>query len=120
MRIFIFIAYEYIYIIFEGIIGKTYFEGQEINVTIDITANHAGFFEFRLCQNDESMKKVEQECFDKHLLLVADNNDKDAPKNLNPELNSKPTCFSLSAAFFNFMAIFLILFFHRIQIFYAK
>ena len=58
-------------------------------MTIDITANHAGYFEFRLCQNDESMKKVEQDCFDKNLLLVTDNNEKDATKNLNSKLNSE-------------------------------
>lgn len=40
-----------------GIIGKTYYEGSEITVTIDITANHYGYFEFRLCKNDEFMKK---------------------------------------------------------------
>ena len=38
----------------KGIIGKTYTEGQEITITIDITANHMGYFEFRLCQNNEN------------------------------------------------------------------
>ncbi len=63
-------------------------EGQEINITIDITANHNGYFEFRLCQNDESMKKVDQVCFDKNMLLVLDNNEKDAQRITDPELNS--------------------------------
>ena len=59
-----------------GKIGKTYHEGQIINITVDITANHYGYFEFRLCQNDEFMKAVTQECFDKHLLLINENNEK--------------------------------------------
>ena len=58
-----------------GIIGKTYYEGQSINITIDVTANHNGYFEFRLCQNDEFMKVVTQECFDEHLLLIHNNNE---------------------------------------------
>ncbi len=64
-----------------GIIGKTYFEGEEINITIDITANHYGYFEFRLCKNDEYMKKVEKECFDENLLLIYNNNEDVIPPN---------------------------------------
>ena len=41
---------------------------------MDIVANHYGFFELRLCQNDEPMKKVTQDCFDKNLLLIYNNN----------------------------------------------
>jgi hypothetical protein len=58
-----------------GIIGKTYQQGQIINVTIDITANHMGHFEFRLCENNEPMRKVKQKCFDRNLLLVYNNNE---------------------------------------------
>jgi hypothetical protein len=64
-----------------GIIGKTYYEGEEINITIDITANHYGYFEFRLCKNDEYMKKVEQNCFDENLLLIYNNNEDVIPHN---------------------------------------
>lgn len=53
-----------------GITVRNYTQGQEISATIDITANHDGYFEFRLCQNDEPMKIVEQDCFDKNLLEV--------------------------------------------------
>jgi hypothetical protein len=55
-------------------IVKNYTIGQEISVEIDITANHDGYFEFRLCQNDEPMKQVKQECFDKNLLEVVNIN----------------------------------------------
>ena len=43
-------------------------------MTLEIVANHYGYFELRLCQNDEPMKLVEQECFDKNLLLIHGNN----------------------------------------------
>jgi hypothetical protein len=56
-----------------GIIGKTYVEGTRIQVVVEITANHLGYFEFRLCVNDEPMKKVAHECFDKNLLEVLNN-----------------------------------------------
>jgi hypothetical protein len=52
----------------------TYLEGEIINVTLDIVANHYGYFELRLCQNDEPMKKVTQDCFDKNLLFIYNNN----------------------------------------------
>ena len=52
----------------------TYLEGKIINVTLDIVANHYGYFELRLCQNDEPMKKVTQDCFDKNLLFIYNNN----------------------------------------------
>jgi hypothetical protein len=62
-----------------GIIVKTYQEGTVFNATIDILANHYGYFELRLCQNDEPMKKVTQECFDQNLLYIYDNNFDDNP-----------------------------------------
>lgn len=48
-----------------------------MNVTIDITANHDGYFEFKLCQNDEKMKVVTQDCFDKNLLEVVNENNEE-------------------------------------------
>lgn len=59
-----------------GQIVKTYREGDEISIVIDITANHYGYFEFRLCENDDDpMARVEQDCFDKNLLVVLNNNE---------------------------------------------
>ena len=58
-----------------GIIGKKYKMGQIVTTTIDITANHKGYFEFRLCQNNDPMKIVKQDCFDQNLLLVLNNNE---------------------------------------------
>ena len=58
-----------------GQIAKTYTEGDEVTFIIEITANHYGYFEFRLCENDEPMAKVDQTCFDKNLLLILNNNE---------------------------------------------
>ena len=42
-------------------------------MTVDITANHLGYFEFRLCADKKSLDELaNQECFDKHLLQLAD------------------------------------------------
>ena len=64
-----------------GIIGKTYYQGEEINITIDITANHYGYFEFRLCKNDIFMQKVTHECFEENLLRIYNNNEEVIPPN---------------------------------------
>lgn len=39
-----------------------------MDIRVHITANHYGWFEYRLCQNDDPKAAVTQECFDKHLL----------------------------------------------------
>ena len=36
-----------------GIISDVYEPGQEIDIEVDITANHMGWFEFRLCHHDD-------------------------------------------------------------------
>jgi hypothetical protein len=40
-----------------GEITATYTQGQDIDVTIRITANHLGFFNFSLCVNNDFTKK---------------------------------------------------------------
>jgi hypothetical protein len=47
-----------------------------------------GYFEFRLCQNNEKMKKVKQNCFDKNLLLIYDNNENTLPTDKMRALNT--------------------------------
>ncbi|XP_062606136.1 uncharacterized protein LOC134267943 [Saccostrea cucullata] len=56
-----------------GIITRHYTEGQLIDVHVDITANHKGWFEFRLCPNNDVKKIATQTCFDKNLLMFANN-----------------------------------------------
>jgi hypothetical protein len=55
-----------------GIIGRTYESGELINITIDITANHFGYFEFRLCPLNlrHSRHRLTQRCLDKYLLTI--------------------------------------------------
>ena len=44
---------------------------QVMEVEVEITANHLGYFEFRLCAHDNK-EPATQACFDKHLLQLAD------------------------------------------------
>ncbi|KAK7497837.1 hypothetical protein BaRGS_00010971 [Batillaria attramentaria] len=56
----------------KGIITRAYKPGQEMNVRVEITANHAGWFEFRLCPHNDPSTPVTQRCLDQHLLGLAD------------------------------------------------
>ena len=47
-----------------GIIAREYRPGQDIEVHIDITANHFGHFEFKLCANNDTRRDPDQSCFD--------------------------------------------------------
>ena len=47
-----------------GTIVSTYSQGQEIDVQVRITANHKGWFEFRLCENNDIYQDKDQACFD--------------------------------------------------------
>lgn len=55
----------------KGIIVKEYDVGQTIEVKIHITANHKGWVEYRLCQNDDPKARLTQQCFDQHVLADA-------------------------------------------------
>ncbi|XP_046380895.1 uncharacterized protein LOC124152150 [Haliotis rufescens] len=55
-----------------GTIGRTYFQGQKVTVTVEITANHLGWFEFRLCPVNDVKVRATQECLDRHPLELAD------------------------------------------------
>ena len=58
-----------------GIIVRKYEPGKVISVVVDLTANHKGWFEFRLCPNDDNPRKpVTKECLDQFRLLQAKNN----------------------------------------------
>ena len=52
-----------------GIITNTYEEGQEVEVRIQITANHLGYFQFKLCANNDVSADKDQSCFDKWVLV---------------------------------------------------
>ncbi|XP_035213000.1 uncharacterized protein LOC118186931 [Stegodyphus dumicola] len=54
-----------------GIVVRTYKEGQEFTARINIIANHRGYFEFKLCPVRPGVK-VDQDCLDKHPVPLAD------------------------------------------------
>jgi len=56
-----------------GLIGRRYTMGQTIDIEIDISANHWGHFELKICPVDGKKSLATQECFDKHPLVLADN-----------------------------------------------
>lgn len=53
-------------------IVRTYQQGQMITATIQITANHAGFFEFRICPATNPSIEVTQECLNRTILRRPD------------------------------------------------
>ncbi|CAF2795580.1 unnamed protein product [Rotaria sp. Silwood2] len=60
---------------YKGTIVKTYTQGEQIDVKVMLTANHKGYFEFRLCNLDASpLADANQECLDRHQLIIAGTN----------------------------------------------
>ena len=48
-----------------GTIVRSYIAGQTIKARIQITANHAGSFTFKLCNNNNPIQDPTQDCFDR-------------------------------------------------------
>ncbi|KAG8198470.1 hypothetical protein JTE90_022200 [Oedothorax gibbosus] len=55
----------------KGIVVRTYKSGQEIKVTLNMVANHEGWFEFKLCPVEKGVVP-DQACLDKHPVPLAD------------------------------------------------
>lgn len=55
---------------YKGVIVRKYAPNDTIIIKIELTANHYGFFEFRVC---EEPKNTTQECLDKHVLKLDEN-----------------------------------------------
>ncbi|XP_045173145.2 uncharacterized protein LOC123534789 [Mercenaria mercenaria] len=55
-----------------GTIARTYNQGDVITVQVEITVNHGGWFEFKICPNNDVKKRATQECLDKYLLQQLD------------------------------------------------
>lgn len=55
-----------------GVIVKKYKHSSRIQLGVELTANHMGFFEFRLCPHNRPSKPVTNECLDKYVLQKAD------------------------------------------------
>ena len=53
-----------------GFIARRYSKGQDIDVEVKLTANHLGFFEFKLCPQNDIKTPVTQECLDRYVLEI--------------------------------------------------
>ena len=51
-----------------GIIAKRYTEGQTITVSIDVTVNHGGYFEFKMCPNNNPSRPATESCLNQFIL----------------------------------------------------
>jgi len=51
-----------------GIVVKRYSPGQLLDVEIELTANHQGTFQFKVCPADNPKEEVNQACLDGHVL----------------------------------------------------
>ncbi|XP_032667719.1 uncharacterized protein LOC116842508 [Odontomachus brunneus] len=58
-----------------GIIVRHYTVGQDIDVEIELTANHYGRFEMYLCPNNDPSREVTQECLNSYPLYVSGTED---------------------------------------------
>ena len=58
-----------------GIIARKYEKNQVVKVRVELTANHMGFFEFRLCPNNNAKKPASQMCLDKNIMRDANSGD---------------------------------------------
>ena len=47
-----------------NLIGKRYTPGQLIDIEVELTTNHKGYFELRLCPFNNPITSENQECFD--------------------------------------------------------
>ena len=56
-----------------GIIVQRYTSGQTINVVVEITAHHFGFFQFKICPNEDFSLDKGQDCFDRFSVGHLDN-----------------------------------------------
>ena len=59
----------------KGIIARKYEKNQVIKVRVELTANHMGFFEFRICPNNNVKKPASQMCLDRNIMRAANTGD---------------------------------------------
>ncbi len=56
----------------QATIVRTYKMNADIEIGVELTANHQGYFEFRLCEHNLAKTPETDECFDRHVLRRAD------------------------------------------------
>lgn len=61
-------AHEYGGVFGQGVVVRKYGVGATINIRVELTANHNGYFEFRICPD---YKTTTQECLDQNILKLA-------------------------------------------------
>ena len=54
---------------------RSYKAGDVIDLAADLTANHVGFFEYRVCPVRDLNIPATQECFDKYPVLITESMD---------------------------------------------
>lgn len=59
----------------KGIITRRYSVGQEIDIEVELTANHQGRFEMHLCPVNNPTQEATPECFERHPLFLAGTKD---------------------------------------------
>ena len=55
-----------------GEIVRTYAAGSSIPVGVELTANHKGYFEMRVCPTNSNARPATQRCLDRHKLQLSD------------------------------------------------
>ncbi|GFQ64707.1 chitin-binding type-4 domain-containing protein [Trichonephila clavata] len=55
----------------QGIITREYASGQVIEAVVDVTTNHRGYFEFKICPNNNIKREASQQCLDNYPLKLA-------------------------------------------------
>ena len=53
-----------------GVISANLTSGQEVEIEVELTVYHKGYFQFRLCPHNRKDRPVAQTCLDKHLLSL--------------------------------------------------
>lgn len=54
------------------VIGRTYQPGRVLDVVVELVANHKGYFEFSICERNDTKIVETEDCFDKRILELAD------------------------------------------------
>lgn len=58
-----------------GVITRNYKTGDVIDLTADLSANHLGYFEYRVCPVEDPNVPVTQDCLDKHPVYITETQD---------------------------------------------
>lgn len=75
-----------------GIIAAKYpANTKTVTVTVLLTVNHLGYFEFRLCPHNDPTVPVTQRCLDKHLLSIEEGSIKHRKMRFYPKEELGPT-----------------------------